>query len=130
MRSPPSTLLTPIRRRCSHTLLSPILSLRLCDNNNNDNDNNNNYYYYYYYKEDEIDKSGAWTVRCTTVSEEVFTRLPIAGGKYYLKPYIVAICICSAFSFVAFTFAAVFGEYKMYINKSLPALLEDCQQIM
>jgi len=30
MRSPSSTLLTPIRCRCSHTLLSIILSLRLC----------------------------------------------------------------------------------------------------
>jgi len=30
MRSPSSTILTPIRRRCSHTLLSTMLSLRLC----------------------------------------------------------------------------------------------------
>jgi len=29
---------------------------------------------------------------------------------YYLKPWLVVICICSAFSFVAFVFAAVFGE--------------------
>ena len=30
MGSPSSTILTPIRRRCSHTLLSTILSLQLC----------------------------------------------------------------------------------------------------
>ena len=39
-------------------------------------------------------------------------------SRYYLKPWMVVICTCSAFSCVAFGLAAIFGEQTMQSTSS------------